>query len=56
MDPKWRLAVEDEDGAGLITIAEENISSNAITAQTTGIRAAIDSDARTLSLTEPAAH
>lgn len=36
MDPKWRLAVEDEDGAGLITIAEENTSSNALTATTTG--------------------
>lgn len=42
MDPKWRLAVEDEEGGGLITIAEESISSNARTAQTTGIRAALD--------------
>ncbi len=44
MDPKWRLAVEDEDGAGIITIAEEDISSNSITARTTGIRSAIDLD------------
>lgn len=41
-DPKYRLAVEDEDGQGLVTISEENITSTAITAQTTSVRAAID--------------
>lgn len=41
-DPRHRLVVEDEDGGGLVTIADEDISSPAITAQTTGVRAAID--------------
>ncbi len=48
-DPNWCLSVEDEfpgeDGdiaTGLITIAEENLTSSAVTAQVTSVRNAID--------------
>lgn len=48
-DPRYCISVEDEfpaeDGEppqGLITIAEENLSSCAITARTTSVRNAID--------------
>lgn len=48
-DPRCCLAIEDEfpgeDGdipSGLITITEENLTSNAITARTSSVRSAID--------------
>jgi len=47
-DPNYRLSIEEEGedddgtGYGLITIAEESTTSAAITAQTTGIRGAVD--------------
>lgn len=41
-DPKHRYVLEDEDGQGLVTISDESITSTAITAQTTEVRAAID--------------